>query len=360
MTRPFSSFSAGRIVDLRSDTVTKPTPVMRKVMFEAEVGDDVYGEDPTVRTLELRMAKLFNKEKALFFPSGTMSNLTAVLAWCQKRGSEVILGDKSHVHIYEQGGVSQFGSVSQHVLPNHDDGSFDLSKVETNIRPKDFYSTSSDLVALENTHNECGGRVVPLAFVDDLGRLCKKHQIPVHMDGARIWNTAAASRTSVARLTESVDSISACLSKGLGAPAGSVLIGPEKFINTALRIRKALGGGMRQIGGLAAAGLQSLDDFEAGILDDDHRRTKLLATALNKINGLSVDPTIVETNIIMLKVDLPGVDASYLCHRLKENGILALPRGHHLIRLVVHRDINDDDILQSILEFQKIILSIRK
>jgi threonine aldolase len=345
--------SLKRAIDFRSDTLTKPTTAMRRAMFEAEVGDDVYGEDPTVNLLEERMAAMFGKEKALFFPTGTMSNLVAVLSWCQKRGSEVITGHKSHIYLYEQGGVSQFGGVTIATLPNNDDGTIDIDLIDASIKEDDFHYTSTELIAIENTQNECGGKVLPVSYVKQLSELCRKRRIPLHMDGARIWNAAVACKLSVRQLVENVDSISVCLSKGLGAPVGSVLIGPEEMINRARRMRKALGGGMRQCGIIAAAALQALDDFEKGdVIESDHRRTKVLAEALSKVSGLQVNTDVIDSNIILVKFPSLLVDSNRFVDILQENGILALSHGYKTIRLVVHRDLNDSDIDDAIKLFQ--------
>eukprot|EP01031_Cornospumella_fuschlensis_P036547 gene36547-44335_t len=230
-----------KIIDLRSDTVTKPTPAMRKLMGEAEVGDDVFGEDPTVNLLEARVAKMFNKEKALFLPSGTMSNLVACMTWCTSRGSEMILGDSSHIHLFEQGGVSSIGGIATKMLPNKPDGTIDLGLLEASIRTQNIHFPLTELISLENTHNFCGGRVLSSQYMEDIGWLSNRHSVPVHVDGARIWNAATHTGKSPAQLTAAAASVSVCFSKGLGAPAGSALVGPEGFVQRARRLRKALG-----------------------------------------------------------------------------------------------------------------------
>jgi threonine aldolase len=349
------------LVDLRTESVIKPTKSMRKAMMDAEVGDDVYGEDPTVNILQDRIAKMFGKEKALFFPSGTMSNLAAVLSWCQRRGSEMILGDKSHIHIYEQGGVSQLGGVATHNLPNNFDGTMDLDKIVSSIRSPNIHFPVTDLICIENTHHVCGGRVLPLSYVNDLSQLCRRNNIPLHMDGARIWNAAVASGVSVRELVENVDSVSVSLSKSLGAPVGSILTGSEEMIDRARRMRKALGGGMRQCGVLAAAALQALDDFEKGVaIETDHRRTKALGESLANIPVIKINPNgggIIETNILMFELDQDGIDAPILVEKLKEKGILALSKGPKLVSMVLHRDISDEDtgfvakVLEEVISF---------
>ena len=247
------SMRPGRVVDLRSDTVTRPSSAMRTAMFEAEVGDDVFGDDPTVLKLESRMSQLFQKESALFFPSGTMSNLAATMSWCTKRGSEMILGDSSHMFLYEQGGVAQLAGVLPRCLQNELDGSIHLHSIEKAVRQNNIHFPVTELIALEDTHNYCGGRVLPKGYLESVGAYARSRDIAVHLDGARIWNAAAASQTPLHEIVKGADSVSVCLSKGLGAPAGSVLLGPSAFIERARRSRKALGGGMRQVGILASA-----------------------------------------------------------------------------------------------------------
>jgi threonine aldolase len=236
-----------KAVDLRSDTVTRPSLAMRTAMFEAEVGDDVFGDDPTVQILEDKVSKMFEKEAALFFPTGTMSNLAATMSWCSSRGSEVILGDKSHIFLFEQGGSAQIAGVSSRTLPNNPDGTIDIDQIEEAIRRPNIHFPMTELISIENTHNFCGGRVLPNGYVNSLSALAKQKGIPLHLDGARIWNAATATDTPLAELVRGVDSASVCLSKGLGAPVGSLLIGPTSLIKKARRIRKVLGGGMRQV-----------------------------------------------------------------------------------------------------------------
>lgn len=343
------------IVDFRSDTVTQPTITMRKAMQNAELGDDVFCEDPTVQKLEKRVAAIFGKESALFFPSGTMCNLTAVMVWCGRRGSEMILGDLSHIHIYEQGGVSQFGGVATHILPNLADGSLDLVAVEDAIRANNIHYPTTDLIAIENTQNYCGGRIVPLEFISSLRQISIKHKIPIHLDGARIWNAATTLQLPMKDLVKDVDSVTACLSKGLGAPAGSLLIGSQEFIVKARRMRKALGGGMRQVGVLAAAGLCAIDDFEAGILVRDHHLTKQVAMVLHSVPGFQINLSEVETNMIVLKFDpMSGITSQNFIEACKARGVLMLPRGEYGVRLVLHRDLSEEDVEAGVLGMQEV------
>ena len=341
------------MIDLHSDTVTKPTPEMRQAMFEAVVGDDVSREDPTIILLEERIAKMFYKEAALFFPSGTMSNLTAVLTWCSNRGSEFIVGDNSHMFLFEQAGAAQFGGVSPRTVPNLPDGTMDLHSIQLAIREDDIHEPKTALICIENTHNACGGKILPLSFMEKLHSLSETHRIPIHLDGARLWNALSALDMKPYQISKYVSSISVCLSKGLGAPVGSVLIGDILFIEKARRIRKALGGGMRQVGILGAAGLIALNDFESGILILDHLRTLQLSEGLRKIPFLKLQDQI-HTNIIFAEVIDEKWNASLLSEKLKEKGICISAWTPRLIRLVVHRDIYDEHIIKIIQAFQEL------
>lgn len=335
-----------QFIDLRSDTVTKPTQKMREAMLQADVGDDVYREDPTANLLETRMATLFEKEAALFFPSCTMCNLSAIMTWCNRRGGEVIVGDKSHIVLFEQGGASQFGGVSFRTLPNLPDGTMDIDAICTAIRDDDIHEPITQLICIENTHNVCGGKVVPMEFMQSLRELADASKLPIHMDGARLWNAIAVNKVPPSEIAKYVDSLSICLSKGLGAPIGSLLVGSREFIEKARRIRKALGGGMRQSGVLASAGLVALDDFETGILERDHAKTKKIADALTFIGGVfKVQP--VETNIIFVDIQKPA-NAYIIVHFLKQEGVLISAWAPQLIRIVVHRDIDESEVIRVI------------
>jgi len=343
------------IIDLHSDTVTRPTQEMRDEMACAIVGDDVSREDPTIILLENRVAKMFDKEAALFFPSGTMSNLTAILNWCPNRGSEIIVGDKSHMFLFEQAGAAQFGGISPRTVPNLSDGTMDLNLIRLAIRDQDIHEPITKLICIENTHNACGGKVLPIAFLEKLKSLAHTHNIPIHLDGARIWNALSATDMKPYRISKYVNSLSVCLSKGLGAPIGSLLVGDFKFIEKARRIRKALGGGMRQVGILGAAGLKALDDFESGILIYDHIRTLKLADGLKKLSFLKVQRNI-QTNIIFADIvsNDKNLNSQIISDMLKEKGIIISAWEPMLIRLVVHRDINDADIEKTIKAFEEI------
>jgi threonine aldolase len=343
-----------RLIDLRSDTVTKPSPAMRTAMFEAVVGDDVFGDDPTINILEQRLALTFGKESALFFPSGTMSNLAATMSWCGTRGSEMIMGDSSHIFLSEQGGVSALAGVMPRTIPNELDGTIRLEAIERAVRQSNIHFPVTELIALEDTHNFCGGRVLPKGYLEAVSTLAKSRNIAVHLDGARIWNAATASQTSLSEIVKGADSVSVCLSKGLGAPSGSVLLGPRDFIDKARRCRKVLGGGMRQVGILAAAGLQALTDFEGGLLVSDHSKAKQLANAIAGISGFSVAMETVETNIVLVNVNGDGDETTIILDLLKERGVLVYPFGYRRLRLVTHRDILNQDIEVTISAFRDV------
>lgn len=331
---------------MRSDTVTKPTEAMRAAMASAEVDDDVLGYDPTARRLETEMAKIMGKEAALFVPSGTMGNLISVLVHCDVRGSEVILGDNSHIHIYENGGISTIGGVHPKTVKNNKDGTMDVDLIEAAIRdPKGelFYPTTR-LICLENSHANCGGRCLSVEYTDKVGELAKKHGLKLHIDGARIFNAAMALEVPVDRLVQAADSVSVCLSKGLGAPVGTVIVGSKSFINKAKTLRKTLGGGMRQIGILCAAALVAVQE-NVKKLEDDHKQAKQLAGGLNQIEGLKVDIDSVETNIVYVDVcKNSNTTALKLCKYLEERGILVMAESAYRIRLVMHHQISSTDV----------------
>ena len=344
------------MIDFRSDTVTIPSIQMRAAMVTANVGDDVFCEDPTIKRLEERVAFMFNKDAALFFPSGTMSNLTALLTWCHNRGSEFIVGDNSHMFLFEQSGAAQFGGVSPRTIPNLPNGTFDLHAVKLAIRDNDIHEPITQLICIENTHNACGGRVLPICFMETLKTLADTHNIPVHLDGARIWNAINALGVKPHEISSHVTSLSVCLSKGLGAPIGSLLVGPSEFIKKARRIRKGLGGGMRQVGILGAAGIHALNDFDKGILLNDHMRTQKLAAAIRNLKSFKIrgDSQDIQTNIIFADIVLydkswnEKIIASIVNNLLKEKGVTVSVWSDSLIRFVVHRDINDDAIEKTI------------
>ncbi|HET59083.1 MAG TPA: low-specificity L-threonine aldolase, partial [Chloroflexi bacterium] len=290
-----------KTIDLRSDTVTLPTPAMREAMAHAPLGDDVYGEDPTINALEQRSAELFEKRAALFVPSGTMGNLASILAHCQ-RGDEVIMGNKAHTFLYEAGGISALGGIHTYTIPNQEDGSLLLDDIANAIRPDDIHAPISRLLVLENTQNACGGTVLTPEYTRQAAEIAHQHGLLVHIDGARIFNAAVAQKVPVSELTREADSVTFCLSKGLCCPAGSVIVGSQPFIDQVRRVRKMLGGGMRQAGVLAAAGLVALDEM-IDRLADDHTRARHLAQALGQIKGIHIlnDPP--PTNMVYMRLD---------------------------------------------------------
>jgi len=290
------------VVDLRSDTVTQPSKEMREAMANAEVGDDVFRDDPTVLELEKRVAELAGKEAALYVASGTMGNLICVLAHCWGRGAEILIGDRSHIHIYEQGGVAQLGGVHPRTLKNLEDGTFSLEELVSKVREDDTHLPITTMVAVENTHNKCGGRPLPLDWLAELGKTCKGLGLPLHCDGARIFNAAVSQGKTVAELLQHVDSASICLSKGLGCPVGSVIVGSKELMQKALRVRKVLGGGMRQVGILAAAGLFALDNHVER-LADDHKHAQNAANIINAVGKNRFVAKNVESNLVLMWVD---------------------------------------------------------
>lgn len=340
-------------IDLRSDTVTLPTEAMRAAMAAAEVGDDVYREDPTVNRLEALAASTVGKEAGLFVPSGTMGNLIAVLAHCG-RGAEVIVGDKSHTYLNEAGGVSVLGGVHTMSVPNRQDGSIALDDIQAAIRSEDIHYPITRLICLENTHNVCGGTVLTEAYTREVADLAHSKDIQLHIDGARIFNAAVALGIPAASLAQPADSITFCLSKGLSAPVGSVLCGNADFISNALRIRKLLGGGMRQAGILAAAGIVALETLVERI-SEDHARTRTLAEALAALPGVVLDPRIPPTNMIyfMLTRQAP-IDGSALVHSLEDRKVIMSASRSGRFRLVLHADIDDAALEHTIKAFREI------
>jgi len=334
------------MIDLRSDTVTKPTPAMRRVMAEAEVGDDVYGEDPTVNRLQEKAAEITGTEAALFVPSGTMGNQVAI-AVHTRPGQEVIVEATSHIYNVEMATMARFSGVQPRVVFG-ERGVFSAEQVRHAIRPKLYYLAQTGLVCLENTHNAAGGRIWPLSVAREILEIAHAQGIPVHLDGARIFNASVATGIPVSELVRGFDSVMFCLSKGLGCPVGSLLCGSREFIEEARRVRKALGGGMRQAGILAAAGLYALE-HHVERLAEDHENARILAQGLSEIPCLSVTPP--ETNIVIVEI-LRGPTAAELAERLKRRGVLVAPAGAgteaRKLRLVTHLDVSREDILRTI------------
>lgn len=329
-----------RTIDLRSDTVTHPTEEMRRAMFEAEVGDDVYGEDPTVNSLERKAASLMGKESALFTASGTMSNLLAVLSQT-RRGDEIILGSEAHIFWYEVAGASAIGGVLVHTVLNRADGSMDLDAIESAIRSKNIHYPPTTLLCLENTHNRCGGSVLSADYTKAAASLAHDHGLRLHIDGARIFNAAVASGTSAAGLTAEADSVSFCLSKGLSAPVGSLLCGDKVVVDSARKWRKMVGGGMRQAGILAAAGIVALDTM-IDRLSEDHANARRLADGLRKISGLNVASE-VPTNIVLFEVNPPTSGIEF-ARAMDTRGVRLSHRGGQLFRAVTHRMVAPSDV----------------
>jgi threonine aldolase len=338
------------MIDLRSDTVTKPTPEMRQVIAWADVGDDVYGDDPSINELEKESARLLGKESAMFIPSGTMGNLAAILTHCE-RGSEVILGDKAHTFLNEVGGIAALGGIQTHILPNQSDGTLAPVDIINAIRMDDIHDPPTRLITLENTHNVCGGVPLTVEYTRQVGTIARDNQLKLHLDGARIFNAAAALGVDTAQLAEPADSVMFCLSKGLGAPVGSVLCGEEDFIHRARKTRKMLGGGMRQAGLLAAAGLYALQNH-LPLLKEDHRRAKDLSKQLGEIDGLRPAYGVPASNMVYLGLDdkLP-LSAEELARRLEAAGVLVGITGPRQFRMVLHLWISDEDVVSVVKAF---------
>lgn len=333
-----------RIVDLRSDTVTLPTPSMRKAMHEAEVGDDVYGEDPTVNRLEEAIAERLGKEAGLFVASGTMGNLVSLLTHSQ-RGREVILGDEAHIFHYEAGGISALGGVHVRTVPNRPDGTMDPLAVEDAIRnPDNVHHPRTCLICLENTHNRCGGAAPSVEQMALIRAVADRHGLPVHLDGARIFNAAIALCVDARDLAAQADSVQTCFSKGLAAPVGSAIVGGRAFIEEARRNRKVVGGGMRQAGVIAAAALVALNEM-VDRLAEDHANARLFAERLAQVDGYDVDLARVQTNIVRVGVGRPGVTAPQVAEALGREGVKVNAMDARHIRAVTHYGIEREDVL---------------
>lgn len=329
-------------IDLRSDTVTQPTDEMRRAMASAVLGDDVFGEDPTVCGLEDLAAKITGKEAALFVPSGTMANLVSLLTHCG-RGDEIILGDQAHIFYYEQGGSAQVGGIHPRTVPNQPDGTLDLEAVRHAIRPDDTHFPRTRLIALENTHNRCNGSPLSPTYLQQVADLAAEHGLQIHVDGARIFNAAEALGMPVERLAATADSLSFCLSKGLAAPVGSLVCSDRDFIVRARRQRKVLGGGMRQAGVLAAAGIVALETMIAR-LAEDHANARHLAQGLSAVPGIQLAPDSVRTNIVFINLTPSAPSAAEIVVRLQDRGILMLATGPHQLRAVTHYGISREDV----------------
>ncbi|MFC1515295.1 low-specificity L-threonine aldolase [Thermodesulfobacteriota bacterium] len=343
------------IVDLRSDTVTQPTPAMRKAMADASVGDDVFGEDPTVNRLEEMAAERLGKAAALFVASGTMANLVGQLTHCG-RGDEIILGDQSHAFFYEQGGSAALGGIHPRTVPNQPDGRLVIKDVESAIRADNVHFPRTRLIILENTHNRCDGNPLDTAYMHSVGKLARKHDLKLHVDGARLFNAAVALGVEAADLVADADTVSICLSKGLAAPVGSMVCGSSEFVAEARRTRKVLGGGMRQAGVIAAAGIVALNEM-VDRLADDHANAKQLAEGLADLDGLSIDPDRVRTNIVYFETTGEDMLAETLATKLDAEGVRVLPTSPTQLRAVTNYHVTSDDIDRVLGVFQKIFSS---
>lgn len=334
-----------KVIDLRSDTVTLPTDEMRQAMAAAEVGDDVYGEDPTINRLELHAAEIFGREAAIFVPSGTMGNQIAIKLHTRP-GQEVLCEERGHIFNYEMAMLSWFsGCIVRPIAAPQGILSWDL--IAPKIPPSIYYVAQAGLISLENTHNMAGGTVMPLSVMDEICDHAHDRSIPVHLDGARIFNAATYLNIPVDKLTAKVDSIMFCLSKGLGAPVGSLLVGNKEFIAEARSVRKALGGGMRQAGVLAAAGLIALDKGSKR-LGEDHANARLLAEGLARIPGISIDLATVQTNIVIFDVSGTGFTSAEIAAKLKQNHVLTGTVNPQLVRFVTHCNVNRSDCEQTL------------
>ena len=342
------------MIDLRSDTVTKPTQQMRSAMAEAEVGDDVYGEDPTVNRLQERAAEIFGKEAALFVPTGSMGNQIAVKLHT-KPGQEIVIEERGHIFNYEMGAPAAISGVTIRPVKSGDSsGMLTWDEIASALHiDQPYYSSPTGLICLENTHNFAGGSVMNAEHCAEICKNAHKLGLPVHMDGARIFNAAAALNQPVVELTKYCDSVQFCLSKGLGAPAGSMLLGSKDFILEARSWRKRLGGGMRQVGILAAAGLIALEESPQR-LNDDHENAQNLAEGLANIPGVFVDLEKVATNIVIFDISSTGKESNEICVSLKEGGILAIGFGK-AIRMVTHCDVSNEDISETVRTLKRIL-----
>lgn len=330
------------IIDLRSDTITRPTESMRRAMADAKVGDDVFCEDPTVNRLEKMAADRLGKDAALFVASGTMANIVSQMTHCG-RGDEIILGGQSHIFFYEQGGTAALGGIHSRTIPNLPDGRLDLDEIENAIRPDNVHFPRTRLIILENTHNRCKGSPLDADYMNTVGDLADIHGLKVHVDGARIFNAAVALGTKARDLVSRANSVSFCLSKGLGAPVGSVVCGTRDFITEARRVRKVLGGGMRQAGILAAAGIVALTEM-VDRLADDHANAQLLALGLAGIDGLSIDPGCTKTNLVFFEVTRTDMSSDELAMRLHNEGVRLLPTGPRQLRAVTNYHVTAKEI----------------
>ena len=342
------------MIDLRSDTVTLPTEGMMRAISVANLGDDVLDEDPTIDELEKKSAELTGKEAAIFLPSGTMANLTAILAYCE-RGDEVILGDQAHTFLYEAGGISTLGGIHSHQVKNEDDGTIALDNIRNAIRTDNIHFPITRLICLENTHNRCFGFPLKLDYLNSVKTIADENGLKIHVDGARLFNAAVALGISVKELCRPVDSTTFCLSKGLSAPIGSLVCGDNNFIYKVKRLRKVLGGGMRQTGILAAAGIEALETM-VDRLALDHQHAKILADGLSSLDGLYCNPKFVSTNIVYFILESENITGQEFVSIMAKNGIQFFELSPKKFRLVTHAGIEEKDVYKTIKIFQKVML----
>lgn len=333
-----------KIIDLRSDTVTRPTPAMMKAMIASPLGDDVLGDDPTVIKLEKETAKLLGKQAGLFVPSGTMGNQLAIMTHTRP-GDEVVLDYESHIFRYEVAGAAVMSGVQFNALTGPG-GVMSAEQIQEAIRPEDIHQPKTTLACLENTHNRAGGTVYPLEEVKKISAVCRKKKIKMHLDGARLWNASVATGIPLKEYAKHFDSVMVCFSKGMGCPVGSVLAGEKKFIAVAARNRKMMGGGMRQSGLLAGAGLYALK-HNIKRMSDDHRRAKLLGRMISQISKIKIDLTSVQTNIIVFDIKRTGMNSEQAMKKLALKGLWVIPFGITKLRAVTHLDVDDGDIARA-------------
>jgi len=340
-----------RSVDLRSDTTTLPSDEMRQAIAESELGDDVFKGDPTINKLQDLSAQRMGKEAALLVPSGTMATLASILPHCG-RGAEVILGNRAHTYKYEKGGISAYGGIHSTQIPNQDDGTMQLEDIRAAIRGIDDHFPVTKLICLENTHNVCSGAPLSVKYTKEVANLARAHNIKLHIDGARIFNAAVAQGVEVQELVEDADSMSFCMSKGLAAPVGSIICGSKDFIDQARGIRKGLGGGMRQAGIIAAAGIVALETM-VDRLQEDHTNARLLADGIADLPGVVLDPETIKTNIIYFDMDDNAIESADFLTVLAAKGIQFFDTGPRRFRMVTHYGITAEDILYTIDAFKQ-------
>lgn len=330
-----------KYIDLRSDTVTRPSPGMRRAMMEAQVGDDVFGEDPTVNELQDRICKLFKKEASLFVPSGTMGNEVCIKVHTNP-GDEIIVEQDSHIFVYETAGPSLLSGVQMTIIPGIR-GRMSVEQVKMAIRPRAYYLPMTKLICFENPHGRSGGTIIPLEEIKEVRKLALNENLKMHLDGARLWNATVATGVSLSEYAENFDSLSVCFSKGLGAPIGSIILGNRDFIERALVYRKIFGGGMRQSGILAAAAIYALD-YNIERLKDDHKKARYIYSGICNLRGIKIDPESVETNMVIADISGTGRSQSEILGSLKSHGLLLTPERQTSIRAVTHLDVSMEEV----------------